>query len=163
MEQEENKKVEEVVEEKNVNNTTKEQKEIEELNERYKRLYAEFDNFKKRSSKEKETLRFDITGDIASAILPVIDNLDKAAKAATADEAYKNGVLMVLKQLNDVLLSFGVEEIKTIGETFDPEVHEAVSHITDETKGEKEVVEEYRKGFKIGTKVIRHSMVIVAN
>jgi len=161
LEQEENKKVEEVVED--TNNATKEQKEIEELNERYKRLYAEFDNFKKRSSKEKETLRLDITGDIASAILPVIDNMEKAAKAATADEAYKNGVLMVLKQLNDVLLSFGVEEIKTVGETFDPEVHEAVSRIEDDTKGEKEVVEEFRKGYKIGTKVIRHSMVIVAN
>ena len=157
MEQEENKKVEEV------ENATNNQKEMDELNERYKRLYAEFDNFKKRSSKEKETLRLDITGDIATSILPVIDNLDKAAKAATADEAYKNGVLMVLKQLNDVLLSFGVEEIKTVGETFDPEVHEAVSHIEDDSKGEKEVVEEFRKGYKIGTKVIRHSMVIVAN
>lgn len=157
MEQEENKKVEEV------ENATNNQKEMDELNERYKRLYAEFDNFKKRSSKEKETLRLDITGDIATSILPVIDNLDKAAKAATADEAYKNGVLMVLKQLNDVLLSFGVEEIKTVGETFDPEVHEAVSHVEDDSKGEKEVVEEFRKGYKIGTKVIRHSMVIVAN
>lgn len=157
MEQEENKKVEEL------ENATNNQKEMDELNERYKRLYAEFDNFKKRSSKEKETLRLDITGDIATSILPVIDNLDKAAKAATADEAYKNGVLMVLKQLNDVLLSFGVEEIKTVGETFDPEVHEAVSHVEDDSKGEKEVVEEFRKGYKIGTKVIRHSMVIVAN
>ena len=157
MEQEENKKVEEL------ENATKKKKEMDELNERYKRLYAEFDNFKKRSSKEKETLRLDITGDIATSILPVIDNLDKAAKAATADEAYKNGVLMVLKQLNDVLLSFGVEEIKTVGETFDPEVHEAVSHVEDDSKGEKEVVEEFRKGYKIGTKVIRHSMVIVAN
>ena len=157
MEQEENKKVEEV------ENATNNQKEMDELNERYKRLYAEFDNFKKRSSKEKETLRLDITGDIASAILPVIDNLDKAVKANTSDEAYKNGVVMVLKQLNDVLLSFGVEEIKTVGETFDPEVHEAVSHVEDDSKGEKEVVEEFRKGYKIGTKVIRHSMVIVAN
>ena len=81
----------------------------------------------------------------------------------TEDEGYKQGIELVLKQFVDVLTKFGVEEIKTVGETFDPEVHEAVSSIQDETKGEKEVVQEFRKGYKIGTKVIRHAMVVVAN
>ena len=84
-------------------------------------------------------------------------------EAETEDENYKQGLELVLKQFKDVLTKFGVEEIKTIGETFDPEVHEAVSSILDEAKGEKEIVQEFRKGYKIGTKVIRHSMVIVAN
>lgn len=79
------------------------------------------------------------------------------------DEEYKKGVELVLKQFRDVLASKGVEEIKTVGETFDPEFHEAVSSIQDENLGEKEIVQEYRKGYKIGNKVIRHSMVVVAN
>ena len=95
--------------------------------------------------------------------MPVIDNLEKAVNAQTEDEAYKQGIELVLKQFSDVLIKFGVEEIKTVGEIFDPELHEAVSSIQDETKKEKEIVEDFRKGYKIGTKVIRHSMVVVAN
>ena len=95
-------------------------------------------------------------------ILPVVDNLENAAKVETADEEYKKGVELVLKQLKDVLISKGVEEIKAVGETFDPELHEAVSSIQDENLGEKEIAQEYRKGYKIGSRVIRHSMVVVA-
>lgn len=84
-------------------------------------------------------------------------------KQKHGDEEYKKGIELVLKQLKDVLASKGVEEIKTIGETFDPELHEAVSSIQDENLGEKEIAEEYRKGYKIGSRVIRHSMVVVAN
>ena len=124
---------------------------------------AEFENFKKRSNKEREALYNSLLADIIASLLPVIDNLEKAVQAKTEDEGYKQGIELVLKQFVDVLTKFGVEEIKTVGETFDPEVHEAVSSIQDETKGEKEVVQEFRKGYKIGTKVIRHAMVVVAN
>ena len=120
-------------------------------------------NFKKRSNKEREALYNSLLADIIASFLPVIDNLEKAVQAKTEDEGYKQGIELVLKQFVDVLTKFGVEEIKTVGETFDPEVHEAVSSIQDETKGEKEVVQEFRKGYKIGTKVIRHAMVVVAN
>ena len=135
----------------------------EELDDRYKRILAEFENFKKRSSKEREGLYNSILSDVIEVILPVVDNLENAARVETQDEEYKKGVELVLKQLKDVLNSKGVEEIKTVGETFDPELHEAVSSIQDENLGEKEIAQEYRKGYKIGNRVIRHSMVVVAN
>ena len=141
----------------------KTKQELEETTDRLKRIMAEFENYKKRSGKERENLYNSLIADIMSSFLPVIDNLEKAMEAKTEDEGYKQGVELVLKQFLDVLTKFGVEEIKTVGETFDPEVHEAVSSIQDETKGEKEVVQEFRKGYKIGTKVIRHAMVVVAN
>ena len=137
--------------------------EYDELDDRYKRILAEFENFKKRSGKEREGLYNSILSDVIEVILPVVDNLENAVKIETKDEDYKKGIELVLKQLKDVLISKGVEEIKTVGETFDPELHEAVSSVQDDTKGEKEIVQEYRKGYKIGTKVIRHSMVVVAN
>lgn len=139
------------------------QEELDEITDRYKRILAEFENHKKRSQKERENLYGSILGDVVEAILPILDNLENAAKVETKDEEYKKGIELVLKQFQDVLKSKGVEEIKALGETFDPEVHEAVSSIQDDTKGEKEIVQEYRKGYKIGTKVIRHSMVVVAN
>lgn len=135
----------------------------EELEDRYKRILAEFENFKKRSSKEREGLYNSILSDVVEVILPVVDNLENAAKVETEDQEYKKGIELVLKQLKDVLVSKGIEEIKTVGETFDPELHEAVSSIRDENLGEKEIAEEYRKGYKIGSRVIRHSMVVVAN
>lgn len=135
----------------------------DELDDRYKRMLAEFENYKKRSQKERESLYSSILGDVIEVILPVVDNLENAVKVETKDEEYKKGIELVLKQLQDVLTSKGVEEIKTIGETFDPELHEAVSSIQDENLGEKEIAQEYRKGYKIGDKVIRHSMVVVAN
>lgn len=137
--------------------------ELDETTDRLKRIMAEFENYKKRSNKEREMLYNSLLADIVSSFLPVIDNLEKALSVETQDENYKQGIELVLKQFRDVLAKFGVEEIKTVGETFDPEVHEAVSSIQDETKGEKEIVQEFRKGYKIGTKVVRHSMVVVAN
>ena len=139
------------------------QEELDDITDRYKRILAEFENFKKRSGKERESLYNMILSDIVSSILPILDNLENAAKAESKDEEYKKGIELVLKQFQDTLKSKGVEEIKTVGETFDPELHEAVSSVQDDTKGEKEIVQEYRKGYKIGTKVIRHSMVVVAN
>ena len=139
------------------------QEELDDVTDRYKRVLAEFENYKKRSSKERESLYNSILADVVEVMLPVVDNLENAAKVETEDENYKKGVEMVLKQFKDVLQSKGVEEIKTVGETFDPELHEAVSSIQDENLGEKEIAQEYRKGYKIGSKVIRHSMVVVAN
>ncbi|MBR0350844.1 MAG: nucleotide exchange factor GrpE [Clostridia bacterium] len=139
------------------------QEELDDITDRYKRVLAEFENYKKRSSKERDSLYSSVLSDVVEAMLPVLDNLENAAKVETEDENYKKGVEMVLKQFKDVLQSKGVEEIKTVGETFDPELHEAVSSIQNEELGEKEIAEEYRKGYKIGTKVIRHSMVVVAN
>ena len=137
--------------------------ELEELDDRFKRVAAEFENFKKRSLKERETLYGTLKGDVIISILPVLDNLEKAAQAHTEDEGYKQGIELVLKQFKDVLNSNGVEEIQAVGTTFDPELHEAVASVVDENLGEKEIKEEYRKGYKIGSRVIRHSMVVVAN
>lgn len=145
------------------NELQEKQQEIDELTDRYKRILAEFENHKKRSQKEREGLYNSILGDIVEVILPILDNLENASKVETSDESYKKGVELVLKQFQDVLKAKGVEEIKALGETFDPELHEAVSSIQDDSKGEKEIVQEYRKGYKIGTKVVRHSMVVVAN
>ncbi len=136
---------------------------LEETEDRLKRIAAEFDNYKKRSNKEKEDMYSSIMGDVVSAFLPVIDNLEKAVESNTEDENYKQGVELVLKQFKDVLTANGVKQIEAIGKTFDPELHEAVSAVVDENLGEKEVKEEYRKGYMIGNKVIRHSMVVVAN
>ena len=137
--------------------------ELEETTDRLKRLMAEFDNFKKRSAKEREGLYNSLLSDIVSSFLPVVDNLEKAVNSSTEDEGYKQGVELVLKQFMDVLGSLGVKEIEGVGSTFNPEYHEAVSLVQDETLGEKEIKEVFRKGYKIGEKVIRHSMVVVAN
>ena len=139
------------------------QQELDELNDRYKRVLAEFENYKKRSGKERETMYNSILSDIVEVFLPIVDNLENAVKVETQDVEYKKGVELVLKQFKDTLKAKGVEEIPTVGETFDPSLHEAVSSIQDPDKNEKEIVQEYRKGYKIGHKVIRHSMVVVAN
>ena len=150
-------------ESKQKNNEVVPKQDYDELDDRYKRILAEFENFKKRSAKEREGLYNSILADVIEVILPVVDNLENALKVETKDEDYKQGIELVLKQFKDVLKSKGIEEIKAIGETFDPSMHEAVSSVQDEEKGEKEIVQEYRKGYKIGNRVIRHSMVVVAN
>ena len=139
------------------------QHELDELNDRYKRVLAEFENYKKRSSKERETLYNSILGYIVEVFLPIVDNLENALKVETQDAEYKKGIELVLKQFKDVLKAKGVEEIPAVGETFDPSLHEAVSSIQDSEKNAQEIVQEYRKGYKIGSRVIRHSMVVVAN
>ena len=135
----------------------------QEDSERYLRLMAEFDNYKKRSAKERENIYTDVRVDTVTKFLPVFDNLERALKTETADEAYKKGVEMTFNQLMDVFKKLGVEEIESVGKPFDPQLHNAVMHVEDEALGENEIVEEFQKGFKIGDKVIRHSMVKVAN
>ena len=139
------------------------QQELDELNDRYKRVMAEFENYKKRSSKERETLYNSILSDVVEVFLPIVDNLENALKVETQDVEYKKGVELVLKQFKDILKTKGVEEIPAVGETFDPSLHEAVSSVQDPDKNAQEIVQEYRKGYKIGNRVIRHSMVVVAN
>lgn len=163
---EENKEVEikeEVSQNLETNEKEKMKQELEEITDRYKRVMAEFDNFKKRSAKEREGLYNSLVGDIVTSLLPTLDNLEKAANAISQDEGYKQGVQMVLKQFMDTLRTLGVQEIETVGTTFNPEYHEAVSSVEDESLGIQEIKEEFRKGYKIGEKVIRHSMVVVAN
>ena len=139
------------------------QHELDELNDRYKRLFAEFENYKKRSLKERESLYNSILGDVVEVFLPIVDNLENALKVETKDEEYKKGVELVLKQFKEILKSKGVEEIPAMGETFDPSLHEAISIVQDSNRNAQEIVQEYRKGYKIGSRVIRHSMVVVAN
>ena len=137
--------------------------EIDEKDDRLKRLMAEFDNFKKRSAKEREGLYNSLVSDIAISLLPVIDNLEKAVSVQTDDNNYKLGVELVLKQFKEVLKANGINEIEAVGKTFDPQLHEAVSSVDDPELGTQEIKEEYRKGYMIGDKVIRHSLVVVAN
>ena len=131
--------------------------------DRYLRLMAEFDNYKKRSARERENIYADIRVDTVTRFLPVYDNLARALAAETADEAYKKGVEMTFNQLLDVFHKLGVEEIPAEGESFNPVYHNAVMHVEDETAGENIIVQELQKGFKLGEKVIRFSMVKVAN
>ena len=154
---------EELKEEVKVQETDEKQTELDELTDRYKRILAEFENYKKRSAKERETLYNSLLADIVTPMLPVLDNLENATNAKTEDSAYKDGVNLVLKQFKDVLTSLGVKEIEAVGQSFDPEVHEAVSSVQDDTLGEKEVKEVLRKGYMIGAKVLRHAMLVVAN
>lgn len=160
---EEEKKVDETQEKEESYIIDPKQQELDELNDRYKRVLAEFENYKKRSGKERETLYNSILSDIVEVFLPIVDNLENALKIDTQDVEYKKGIELVLKQFKDILKSKGVEEIPAIGETFDPALHEAVSSVQDPEKNVQEIVQEYRKGYKIGHKVIRHSMVVVAN
>ena len=157
---------EENVEQKNCieeNEINKMRTELEETTDKFKRLMAEFDNYKKRNTKERENMYNSILADIISAFLPVMDNLEKAANANSQDEGYKQGIELVVRQFSDVLTANGLEIIETVGKTFDPELHEAVSSVTDENLGPQEIKEEFRKGYKIRGKVIRHAMVSVAN
>lgn len=141
----------------------KQKEDLEDKDDRIKRLMAEFENFKKRSDKERTGLYNSLMGDVITSLLPVLDNLEKAAKTETKDEQYKNGIEMVVNQFKDVLKNNGVTEIEAIGKKFDPSLHEAVSLVQDANLGEKEVKEEFRKGYMIGDRVLRHSLVVVAN
>ena len=131
--------------------------------EHLKRNMAEFDNYKKRMTKEKEMLYINITSDVIADILPIMDNFNTALHADSKDQTFKEGIQMIYNQLNDTLKKLGLEEIDALNKVFDPNLHEAVMHVEDEEYGEKEVIEVFRKGYKIGDKVIRHAMVKVAN
>ena len=130
---------------------------------KFLRLAAEYDNYRKRSQKEKEGLYGDIKSDTVSKFLPVYDNLARALAQSTEDEAYRKGVEMIMNQFNTTLEKLGVSRIESLGQKFDPSLHNAVMHVDDEEKGENEIVEVFQEGFKYGEKVIRFAMVKVAN
>ena len=138
-------------------------KSLSDQEDKFLRLAAEYDNYRRRSQKEKESAWSDAKADTAAAFLPVYDNLERALKQETADEAYKKGVEMTMTQLKEVLTKLGIEEIPALGEPFDPNLHNAVMHVEDESLGENTVAEVFQAGFKLGDKVIRFSMVKVAN
>lgn len=175
-----NKKEKEVIEE--AENLTAEETEAEEVqdgganeleeklkeaNDKYMRLYAEFDNYQKRTQKEKDARYADAVIDAAAKILPIGDNLERAlGTEVTSEDAVKlkEGIEMVLKQFNDALTALGVSEIAAEGEQFDPNYHNAVMHIEDEAIDDNTVVEELMRGYKYkDNRVVRHSMVKVAN
>ena len=136
---------------------------LAEAAEKYLRLAAEYDNYRKRTAKEKEAAWAQAKAQAVAAFLPVYDNLERALKQETADEAYKKGVEMTMKGLQDALTGLGVELIPALGESFDPNRHNAVMHCEDEAVGENTIVEVFQQGFLCGDKVIRFSMVKVAN
>ena len=138
-------------------------KKLLEANDKYLRTVAEYDNFRKRSQKEKEAIFSDSKTDIIGKFLPVIDNFERAASAETDLESYKKGIEMTVNQLLDVFKSLGVEAYGEKGEEFDPNIHNGVMHIDDEALGENVIADVYMKGYKLGDKVIRHATVIVAN
>ena len=137
----------------------------DEWKDKYVRLYADFDNYKKRTQKEILGSYNNGFSSAVEQILPIVDNFDRAI--AAIDENVKNefsqGVEMIYKQLLDTLKNFGVEPIEAVGKSFDPNFHDAVMHIDDENFGENEIVEEFVKGYMIKDKVLRHSVVKVAN
>lgn len=139
-------------------------KECEALDDRCKRLAAEFDNYKKRTVKEKESIYTDSVCDVVEKMLPVLDNLERAIDSFDDKESeHCKGVEMVLRQTADILKKIGVEEINAVGEKFDPTMHNAVMHIDDDNYGENTVAQQFQKGYKYKDKVIRYSMVQVAN
>ena len=129
----------------------------------YLRLLAEYDNYRKRSQREKDSLYADIKADTLLKFLPVYDNLVRALNQPTEDEAYRKGIEMIMTQFCTTMEKLGVEKIESLGRTFDPALHNAVMHVDDETKGENEIVEVFQEGFRLGDKVIRFAMVKVAN
>lgn len=136
---------------------------VQEQEDKYMRLLAEYDNYRKRSQKEKEASWSNAKAETIKEILPVYDNLARALQQETADEAYAKGVEMIMTQLKNALEKLGVEEIPAAGQPFDPNLHNAVMHVDDEELGENVVAEVFQAGFKLGDKIIRHAMVKVAN
>jgi len=135
---------------------------INELNDKYLRLAAEYDNFRRRSAKEREGIYADAYAEAMSAIMPVIDNLERAAMYNDAEKV-RTGLELTFKSFADTLDKLGIVAYGEAGETFDPNLHNAVMHVEDEEKGEGEIVEVFQKGYKRGDKVIRYAMVKVAN
>ncbi len=134
-----------------------------EQHESYLRLAADYDNFRKRTIKEKEQLYGAGKADAVEKLLPVYDNLERAMNQPTEDAAYKKGVEMTFTQLIGIFESLGVEIFGNVGDTFDPNIHNAVMHTEDEEAAENTITQVFQKGFKLGDKIVRFAMVQVAN
>lgn len=141
------------------------QNEVSDSKERYLRLAAEYENFRKRTAKENETRYADAKADVWKSIISITDDFERALKAELPEEyqSYKDGVNLIYKKFMDAMTSSGIEEIEALGEQFDPSFHNAVMHIDSEDAGDNEIVEVFEKGYRLGDKVIRCSMVKVAN
>lgn len=140
------------------------QEQVLALNDKLLRTLAEYDNFRKRSVKEKEAIYPDAIADTVGKFLPVLDSMERAAGFACSDEEYKKGIDMIIHSFYEVFTSLGVEEIPAQkGDSFDPALHNAVMHIEDAAMGTSEIGQVFQKGFRLGERVIRHSMVQVAN
>lgn len=141
------------------------EEECQSYKDRFQRLAAEFDNYKKRTAKEKERLYQEAICDTVSKLLPVVDNFVRALNAIDTEDhkSFREGVTLVAKQLDDVLANIGVEKIEALGCDFDPNIHNAVMHVEDDTVGENTIVEELQTGYQYKDQVIRYSMVKVAN
>ena len=129
----------------------------------YLRLAADYDNFRKRTIKEKESLYSSGKADAVEKLLPVYDNLERALNQPTEDEAYKKGVEMTMNQLVSIFTGLGVEIFGAVGDTFDPNIHNAVMHTEEEGVEENTITQVFQKGFKLGDKIVRFAMVQVAN
>ena len=129
----------------------------------YLRLAAEFDNFRKRTVKEKEQSYGNGKADAVEKMLPVYDNLERALNQPTEDAAYKKGVELTMNELVKIFTGLGVEIFGNVGDAFDPNIHNAVMHLEDESLGENTIAQVFQKGFKIGEKIVRFAMVQVAN
>ena len=161
---------EEVMEETPVTPEAEETPEINEWEEKYNaehdahlRLAADYDNFRKRTIKEKEQSYGNGKADAVEKLLPVYDNLERALNQPTEDEAYKKGVEMTMTQLVNIFAGLGVEIFGNVGDAFDPNIHNAVMHTEDEALGENVISQVFQKGFRLGDKIVRFAMVQVAN
>ena len=139
------------------------EQQIEELTDRLKRSMAEFDNYRKRTEKEKSSMYIIGAKEIVEKILPVVDNFERGLAQAQEGDAFADGMKMIYKQLTTTLDDLGVKPIEAVGKEFNPDFHNAVMHIEDEEVGENIVVEEFQKGYTYKDFVVRHSMVKVAN
>ena len=136
--------------------------EIRERDDKYLRMAAEYDNFRRRSREEREALYTAAAADTVKELLPIIDNLERAAQFDDGEKV-KEGVVMIAKATEEVMTKLGVESFGAPGETFDPNIHNAVFHVEDEAYGEGEIVEVYQKGYRKGKTIIRFAMVKSAN
>ena len=134
----------------------------DDINEKYMRMLAEYDNFRKRSAKEREGVYADAVSDTLTSILPVLDNLERAEGCGDT-EGLAKGLELTLKSFRDTLERLGIQEIEALGKTFDPNIHNAVFHVDDDAYGESEIVEVLVKGYMKGDKVVRYAVVKVAN
>ncbi|MEG0663735.1 MAG: nucleotide exchange factor GrpE [Clostridia bacterium] len=145
------------------NELDKAKEEIKELNDKLLRQFAEFDNFRKRTQKERESTFSDAKIKTLSPLVEILDNFERAIETETSDENYKQGIVMIFNQFREKLTNLGVCEMDCLGQKLDPNLHQAVMHIEDPEKGENEIVAVFQKGYMLGDKVLRLSMVQVAN
>ena len=139
------------------------QAQLDELNDRYLRTLAEYDNYRKRTAKEKEAIYPEAKASTLASILPILDSLERALAVPCSDEEFKKGLELIHKSFDEVLQKHGVEALGEVGDLFDPGMYAAVAHVDDEAAGENSVAEVFQKGYKMGDRILRYAMVKVAN